>query len=584
MLTELRIRDFALIESVALEFAPGLTVLTGETGAGKSIIIDALTAVLGARMTADVIRPKTSAAQVQARFEVAPSGAAGQWLASQGIGGPELVVAREIGGDGRSKAWINGRPATVAMLRELGDRLVEVAGQHEGQQLLQPAVHRELLDASGGARLLAVRRDVAALVEQRAALCEERRVLREAAHDRERTIDHLRHAIGEIDTANPQPGEEDALEVRRTRLAHAERLAASVQAAYAALYDGDGLAAVDRIGQARHALRDVAALDASMRDTLARVESVAAEVAEVARALSGYLQSIEARPDELESVQDRLEVLRALRRKYGPAMQDVLDHRTRAAAQLGELDAHEGRQNELAAALDRAEARLGARCADLSGYRAAAAERLQGEVERVLHALDMKRARFAVSVTPEDDPAGVFVNDRRVAVTPHGADRVEFLFTANPGIGPRPLARIASGGELSRVLLALRHVLAEAGGVPTLVCDEVDAGVGGPTASAIGQVLVNVARARQVLCVTHTAQIAAIAEHHFSIVKDTTSRHTSVSVKAVDPKSRVDEIARLLAGRMPTSIAREHAAELLAVGRRKRTAAVESPSGRGGKS
>jgi DNA repair protein RecN (Recombination protein N) len=583
MLAELRIQDFALIESVALEFASGLTVLTGETGAGKSIIIDALTAVLGARMTTDAIRPKASSAHVDARFRIAPGGSAAQWLSRQGIDATELVVAREVGIDGRTRAWINGRPATVAMLREIGERLVEVAGQHEGQQLLQPTVHRELLDASGGPRLHAARRHVAELVAQRAMLREERRALREAAQDRERTLDRLRHAIAEVDAAKPQPAEEEALDLRRIRLSHAERLATSVQAAYAALYDGDGQAAVDRVGQARHSLRDASTLDATLSDALARVEGLTSELTEVARWLSDYLQAIEARPDELESVEDRLEVLRALRRKYGATLEDVLAHREQAASQVAELDAHDDRLVELTAVLERVEHRLGDGCAELSRQREAAAERLAREVESVLHSLDMKQARLAIAVTRDDDPAGVLVDDRRVAVASHGADRVEFLFTANPGIGPRALAKIASGGELSRVLLALRHVLVEAGGVPVFVCDEIDAGVGGPTASAIGQVLVNVARARQVLCVTHTAQIAAIAEHHFAIVKDTTSQRTRISVRVVDPKARVDEIARLLAGRMPTSIAREHAAELLAVAQRKRGAVVEPRSGRGGK-
>jgi DNA repair protein RecN (Recombination protein N) len=584
MLAELRIRDFAVIESVALELAPGLTVLTGETGAGKSIIVDALTAALGARLTTDVIRPKAPSAHVEARFQVAPGGPAAEWLASQGLDADELVVAREINADGRSRAWINGRPATVAMLRELGDRLIEVAGQHEGQQLLRPAVHRELLDASGGTRLAAARREVAELVAERTTLREERRTLREAVGDRERTLDRLRHAIAEIDAAKPRPGEDDALELRRTRLAHAERLATSVQAAYAALYDADGQAAVDRLGHARHALREAAALDASLGDALSRVEGLATELTETARGLSDYLHAIEARPDELEVVQERLDVLRALRRKYGATLDDVLAYRVQVAAQAADLEAHDDRLAAMTDALDRIDRRLGLRCAALSRLREEAAARLGAEVERVLHTLDMKRARLGIAVAREDDPAGVLVDDRRVAVFGHGVDRVEFLFSANPGITPRPLAKIASGGELSRVLLALRHVLAEAGGVPTLVCDEVDAGVGGPTAGAIGQVLAHVARARQVLCVTHTAQIAAVAEHHFAIVKATSAQRTTVEVKAVDPKARVDEIARLLAGRMPTSIAREHAAELLAMARRKRPASVEAQSPRGGKS
>lgn len=580
MLAELRIRNLAVIEAASLEFGGGLNVLTGETGAGKSIIVDALAVALGARASADLIRTGAASARVEARFLVRAGGPAARWLHDQGMldaaemdtspgaSAPtapfEVVVSRDVTPEGRSRAWINGRPATAGMLRELGEVLVEVIGQHEGQRLLRPQVHLDLLDAFGGSDVARLRARVASLVDRRRALRAEHRTLVEGERERLRQAEMLRHQVAEIDAARPQPDEEEALQARRTRLANAERLAGAAAAAYAALYEADGQAAVDRLGQARGILREAAALDPALAGAAEDVEALAGETAEVAHGLAAYLHGIEARPDELEAVEERLALLRSLRRKYGETLAAVLAYRDEAAAALARLEGSVERTAEVAAMLEQVEGDLAEDCRRLSQARRHAATRLEAAVERTLEALEMKRTRLAVAFALEPDPDGLAVGGDRVAVGPAGIDRVEFLLAPNPGEAPRPLSRIASGGELSRVMLALRHALAEAGGPPVLVCDEVDAGVGSRAAGAVGALLAAVSRTRQVLCVTHLPQIASMADHHFWVVKETGGERTRVGVRPLEGDERVEEVARMLGGRRPTSIAREHAAELLA--------------------
>ncbi len=578
MLLELRIQEFAVIESATIEFGPGLNVLTGETGAGKSIIVDALNAALGTRASADLIRTNAPAARVDARFAVDPSGPAWRWAeehglnAQDGAGGLEaaceLVIAREIAPEGRSRAWINGRAATAAMLRELGDLLIEVAGQHEGQRLLRPQAHLGLLDAFGGDALEAQRAEVGEMVRRRAALRAEQKALIDGERERLRQEEMLRHQVDEIDAAGLQPGEEEELSLRRVRLQNAERLAAAATTAYAALYEADGQAAVDRMGQARGALREASGLDPALAALAGRIEALAAELTEVARELGRHARGIEVDPGELARVAERLDLLRRLRRKYGDTVEEVLAHRDLAASALARLECGDARAREIAAALEEIEQDLAGRCARLSRLRREAASRLEAGVEQALRSLQMEHTRLIVEFGSDPDPDGVPLEGRRVAVGPDGADRVEFLLAANPGEAPRPLARIASGGELSRIMLALRHVLAEAGGVPVFICDEVDAGVGSRAAGSVGGLLAGVARRRQVLCVTHLPHVASLADRHYWVTKETGGGRTRVRVRSLGPRERVEEVARMLGGRRPTPIAREHALELLRRGGR----------------
>ncbi len=570
MLVELRIQNFAVIESAAAEFGSGLNVLTGETGAGKSIIVDALTAALGARASADLVRTGAPAAKIDARFSIDAESAVGRWLEGQGLEREDLVVAREIAAEGRSRGWINGRPATAGQLKELGDLLVEVIGQHESQQLLRPQAHLDLLDAFGGPPLLTQRAEISERVHQLRSMRDEQQSLLSGDRERARQVDLLRHQVDEIDAARLRPGEEETLSTRRTRLANAERLAAAAAGAYAALYEADGQAAVDRLGQARTSLRDSSALDPALAAVAERLDTLAGEMADVAHGLAGYLQGIEARPDELTTVDDRLELLRSLKRKYGETVEAVLRSRDAAGAELARLEASSTRVGDLAPAIGALEQDLAGRCARLSDLRREAAGRFERSIERELQLLDMKRARLIAEFSADSDPNGLPIGGERRAFTPSGVDRMEFLLAPNPGEAPRPLVKIASGGELSRVMLAMRHVLATTGGVPVMVCDEIDAGVGARTAGPLGALLMTAARHRQVLVVTHLAQIASLADRHFWVTKAVEGGRTLVRVQKLGPKERVEEIARMLSGRLPTVMAREYAAELLGQAQRKR--------------
>lgn len=597
MLAELSIREFAVVEAAALELGPGLNVLTGETGAGKSIVVDALNVALGARATTDVIRTGAHASRVTARFALAGGSLAALWLAERGLFDPadgpggdarpstaevEAVVAREITLEGRSRAWINGRPATVAMLRELGDLMVEVAGQHEGQTLLRPAAHLGLLDAFGGEEQIALRGRVAEMVGRRSALLAERRALADGERERLRECEILRHQVAEIDAARLRPGEEEELQLCRSRLANAERLAGAASAAYAALYEAEGTSAVERLGQARTALREASAMDPSLGELGGRVDLIAGDLVEAAHDLARYAASVEAKPDELDAVEERLAVLRALKRKYGETADEIAAYGRQASGRLARLEASDERAAEVDAAVGALEGELGGRCSRLSELRAGAASRLERALEETLAGLEMGRTRFVVRMERVPDPEGVAVGGEKVALGPWGVDRAEFLISPNPGEEPKPLARIASGGELSRVMLALRHVLAEAGGVPVMVCDEVDAGVGSRTAGAVGRLLAEVGRARQVLCVTHLPQVASMADRHYWIVKETSGERTRVRALLLGPDQRVEEIARMLGGRRPTQVALEHATEMLGRSGRGRAARGASRGGKGG--
>lgn len=572
MLLELRIQDFAVIESAAIEFGRGLNVLTGETGAGKSIIVDALTAALGARAGADLVRAGASAARVEARFSVEPGCPSHRWLVEQGMEDGELVVAREIASDGRSRGWINGRPATISMLKDLGDLLVEVMGQHESQRLLRPQTHLDVLDAFGGAALVALRAEIATRVARRTALRAEQEALVGGERERLRRIDLLRHQVVEISGADLQPGEEEALQTRRARLANAQRLAAAASSAYAALYETEEGAAVDRLGQARAALREVAGIDQALAVYADRIEALAGEVAELARALSDYRNKIEDQPEELDAVEERLGLIHTLRRKYGRTLEEILQVRDAAVAELVKLEASDARLSQIGPEMESLERELVERCTRLSQMRREAAGRLEASVQREFAMLELKRARLTVCMGRQIDAEGLPVGTERVAVGPSGIDRVEFLLAANPGEEGRPLAKVASGGELSRVMLALRHILAASGDVPVVVFDEVESGIGARTAGAVGQVLMAAARTRQVLCITHLAEIASMGDQHYWVTKEVARGRTLVKVQLMTGKDRVEEIARMLSGRMPTSIAREYAAELMARAARKRAA------------
>lgn len=575
MLEVLRIRDFALAGDVEIEFGPGLNVLTGETGAGKSIVVDAVSALVGGRASARDVREGEERAILEAAFSTGPHVAA--VLAELDLAPDEadggLILVREIWSTGRSKCRINGRLATVAELAQIGRALVDIHGQHDSASLLQASRHIDLLDALGGPRLQQLRERVSRLAGERAELLEEIERLKAGERERARLEDILRYQIDEIRAARLVPGEDEELERERARLAHAERLALGVAEAYSALYEGDGrrASAVDLAGEALRRLEALTAYDERLAPLVRTLEQALVAMQEAAHDLRRYRQDLVADPGRLAEVEERLERIQRLKAKYGSTVEEVIAFADQAEKQLAGLASAADRLAELERRLVQVEKELAREALELSAVRKEVAARVSAEIASRLAALNMPRARFEVAFGVEEDPRGIECGGRRLALTRKGIDRVEFLFSANPGESPKPLARIASGGEISRVALAIKSAMAEADPVETLIFDEVDAGIGGETAERVAQALVELARKRQVLVVTHLAQIAARADRHLAVVKESSGDRTTVTVRRLEGEERVWEIARMLDGKA-TKTSYEHAKALLDMARRTKSA------------
>jgi DNA repair protein RecN (Recombination protein N) len=552
MLRELRIRHVAVIETVAVTFERGLNVLTGETGAGKSILIDAILLVRGARAQTDVIRAGADTALVEAVFEVEREGPVAVALQEVGLAADDgqVVIRRELSRSGRHRAFINDSPVTVGLLERLGDHLIEVHGQHEHQRLLEPLRQLELLDRFAGADEL--RERVAALfAKYRAARADLERT-RAAERDRAQREDLLRFQVSELEAARLRPGEDDELRGERRRLQHAERFTAGLREAVA-LLDEDSESARGRLARAMRVLADLGRLDPALAAPVEPLEAAQAQIEEALALVRSLRDGLVFEPGRLEAIDDRLHALLRLQRKYGETIDAMLRFRDEAAAELERLGRHEELMVEQERAVGQLHAELATAADALADRRQAAAARLAGQVERELRALGMERATFQVAV----ERVGLD------GVTERGLDRVEFRLSTNPGEEVKPLARVASGGELSRTMLALTAVLSRADRVPTMIFDEVDAGIGGRVAAVVSQKLAAAAEGRQVLCVTHLAPIAAGAHHHLHLEKTVRAGRTRVAAGAVAGEARVREIARMLGGGTATETALGHARELL---------------------
>jgi len=552
MLREIRVRNFAVIDAVTAAFGPGLNVLTGETGAGKSMLIDAILLIRGARAQTDVIRTDTETATVEAVFDVEPQGPAAAVLDAAGLGLDEgqLVVRRELTHSGRHRAFVNDSPVTVGLLERLGDHLVEVHGQHEHQRLLEVARQLDLVDRYADAEEL--RERVGELFAKHQAARAEVERARAAERDRAQREDLLRFQLSELDGARLWVGEEEELRAERRRLQHAERLAAGLAEA-GGLLNEDEDSATSRLHRTARLLRELARLDPAFAAPADAVDGAGALIEDALAAIRSLREGVTMAPGRLESVDERLDVLTRLTRKYGDTEATMLAFRQEAAVELERLGRHEEILAEQERMLGELRAELQEAAVALADRRRAAAERLAGETERELRQLGMERARFEIAV--EQVPLA--------DVGPRGLDRVEFRLSANPGEDVRSLARVASGGELSRTMLALKAVLARADRVPTMIFDEVDAGIGGRVAAVVAQKLAKAAEGRQVLCVTHLAPIAARAAHHVRVSKGVRAGRTRVSAEVLTGEARVEEIARMVAGERVTDTARGHARELL---------------------
>jgi DNA repair protein RecN (Recombination protein N) len=557
MLREIAIRHFTVVDQVRANFGPGLNVLTGETGAGKSIVISALGLTLGARGDTEQIRSGEAEAVVEAAFVIPSAGPVEDLLASQGIPMAEeedLVVRRHLAREGRSRAYVNGTMMAVATLKALGEHLVDIHGQHESVLLQQSRRHLELLDAFGG--LTQEIRDYQALYRRWQALNAERDALQQGEREKAQRKDLLEHQIREIDTAHLTEGEEEALQAERAVLTHHEKLLLAVQEAYGHL-EGDerGILAALFVVEAR--LREAGRIDARLSASGAMADEAKTLLKEVALALRDYRDRLDFDPRRLETIEDRLHALSRLKKKYGATVGEILAYGEQAALELKRLEGAEERLVGLEQEIRGAEGALWERGERLSSGRAAAAKRLAQAVVGELKQLGMARADFRVELKQVTGP------DRVRSLRPTGLEEAEFLFAPNPGEGFRPLAKIASGGELSRTMLALKNILASVDQTPVLLFDEVDAGIGGSMGEVVGRKLWRVSRARQVICITHLPQIAAFADVHLQVEKRVSRGRTEARVLPLSEEERVEEMGRMLGGSDKSTTPINHARELL---------------------
>lgn len=561
MLAELRIVNFALIEQLSLQFQSGFTVLTGETGAGKSLLIDAIALLVGGRASTDQIRSGEDEAQLEAAFHLPDTHPLLQHLRSQDIIGrneSDLILRRVLSRSGRHRVYVNGSLCPLRVLEELGGTLVDIHGQHEQQSLLATAKQLDALDGFGCLYELRRKYEQAYLGwrELRAKLD----VLQRDIADRTRRESLLRFQVQEIEQAGLLPDEEEQLRSERQRLVHAHRLRELAHEAHVELQE-DEQAVLTRLGRIGRALGELAQTDPTMGDCEQAVAESTIQLKELAGRLRDYAQQLEADPDRQVVVEDRLDLIQRLKKKYGGSVEAVVATGRLAQEELQLLDNHEERTAELTGLLDEEARRLHTLAQQLSKKRIDAAKRMTTLVGAELAALKMEQAIFQVTVSSDESTEGL---------GPAGRDRVEFLLSSNPGEPPRPLGRVASGGELSRIMLALKTVLAEMDQVPVLVFDEIDTGVGGAVAAAMGTRLRKLGSFHQVFCITHLPQVASQAEHHLLVEKGLESQRTSTSVRALKGMGREEEVARMLSGPTITKKVRETAAELIAGAKGKR--------------
>ncbi|MCL7452066.1 MAG: DNA repair protein RecN [Anaerolineae bacterium] len=558
MLSELTIRDFAIIDHLHLRFGAGFNVLTGETGAGKSIIVDAVSLLLGGRGDTTFVRSGADRAHIEGVFQLdtETQGLANSLLAQDGLEGDDpaiLVLAREIRREGRNVCRVNGRAVTLTVLEGIGQNLVDIHGQTEHLSLMRVREHIDLLDRYGD--LWSLREQVASQVEELRAVRRELAALRRDERELARRLDLLQYQVDEIEAARLEPGEEEDLLQERTRLANAEQLRELSDDAYRALYEaGDEQAsAVDLLQMAARALVGLARLDASTNPLAETAEGLSYQVEDLADSLRDYRDQVEFNPRRLNQVEDRLLLIHNLQRKYGEGIDDILAFAERARRELETIEHSEERIEELEAEEARLLREIGRLGAELSVRRRERGQSLAAGIEAELEELSMARARFSVDLAWRDDPEGAFIDDRRVAFDLTGLDRVEFLVAPNVGEPLKPLVRIASGGETSRLMLALKTVLAQADRTPTLIFDEIDAGIGGRVGSVVGRKLWGLtasrgdgARRHQVLCVTHLPQLAIYGDMHLQVSKGVVGDRTVTAVRHLDGGDRELEIAGML--------------------------------------
>jgi DNA repair protein RecN (Recombination protein N) len=588
MLLELNIKDFAIIDRLSLRLEQGFNVLTGETGAGKSIIIDALGTLRGDRADPTFVRAGTERARVEGVFSISDRPDVVPVLAEYGLWDDEdeqVILSREVNGEsGRSVARINGRAVSISVLREVGGRLVDIHGQHEGLSLFNTRTHGEMLDRFGG--LLAQRAEVAEKVGALRKVRDELAALRKAAAGRAERIEELRFLLEDVGAAKLRPGEEAELLQERSLVQNGAKITDLVTSAYALLYEGDEAGrrpikpVVESLGTINDALAELARLDPSIARAAEQASELLYMLEDLAASVRGYRDGMEFDPARLDAIEDRLTLLRDMQRKYHGSIEQIMERAASAEAEIERLTHSAEHLADLEAQEARLLAEIGALAGRLSLRRRAMGDQLAAAVEGAMRDLSMPNVRFFVALEHEEDPNGVNINDERrtmnddqssassfivhrFAFDKTGIDQIEFLLSPNPGEPLKPLARIASGGESARLLLALKSILSRVDDVPTLVFDEVDVGVGGRAGHVVGEKLWGISDRHQVICITHLAQVASFGDAHYAIAKTFSADRTRTSILLLNDEQRIEELATMLDGAPVSDHSRRSAQEMI---------------------
>lgn len=569
MIKEIRIRNFAIIENLAVNFDSGLNVLTGETGAGKSIIIDALNLLLGGRADTDSIRSGETTAFVEAVFEVCDP-MTRELILESGIEmeESELLVKRQISNAGKNRCLLNDSPVTVSTLAKIGDRLVDLHGQHDHQTLLHPEVHVDLLDLYGKCKN--IRDEFSSIFADYQSQSKKLQSMKMDEQELLQKQEFLSFQLNEIDQAQLSEEEEGDIKTERNKLKHAGQIRENLQKSRALLTDENG-SILENLGQVLKELETVLELDPDLKEPVERSQSAFYELEEVVESLRNHDRSLEFNPNRLEEIEDRLAEINGLKRKYGNDISEILKRREQIANELDQLASNDENMKSLEEELKKKEVTLSEIAIRLAEKRESAAKNLSKSVEKELKELSMGNVQLGVRFDYPPDPDGfILFRKENMKPTPSGLGTLEFLFSPNPGEELRPLAKIASGGELSRVMLALKSILNDQDTVPVMIFDEVDTGIGGGVAEKVGAKLQKVSRTKQVFCITHLPQIAGMGSFHFRVEKEVKSKRTRSTIRQLEHDERVEELARMSSGETISDASLNHARELLRPGNARR--------------
>jgi len=550
MLTDLKIKNFAIIDELHLSFLPGLTILSGETGAGKSIIIGALNLILGGRSFVEQIRTGENEAIIEALFDISGDSNFQEILAAKGfsVNDNTLLIKRIISREGKNKVLVNGSLTTLSLLTEIVEPLLNISGQHEHQELLRPQNHINILDEFGN--LFPLRKEYYESFRLQEKIRQEIETLKFESSRRQERKELLNFERDEIARAQLVPGEEENLVKEKNILKNAEELITISNGIYESLYSSDG-AIISQLSRKARELKDIINIDSQLIPFGQILDSVIIQLEDLAISLRDYSKRIKYDPQMLEEIDNRLETIRRLKKKYGTTVEDILEYQKKIEVELEKISDYDDHLQSLAGEYERINGETREKAKILSQKRKETALKLSQRIEEELATLGMQNTKFSVEITPLE------------SLDESGMDQIEFLISPNPGEDLRPLARIASGGELSRVMLAFKHLFTREEKIATLVFDEVDAGIGGATAQVVGQKLYEISRHYQTICITHLPQIACFGEHHYSIKKKVEKGRTKTLVKKLNPEERVEEIARMLGGKEITQQTRNLAREMI---------------------